>query len=288
MLLKDPSGGVVMPELPVIQALAERLEPQLVGQRLEAAEPLQFAALRTVSPTPDEVAGRTLQAVGARGKYLVLDLGGPRILVHLSQAGRVTIEDPPKRTRPKRGVVRLRFADAPALLVIEYGTERKARWWVLADGDDGPLAALGPAPTSPAFARLIRGGEDRRRLHTVLRDQRTVAGIGRGYADDILHRAGLSPFVALAGLDDDARERLLEAVVTVLDEGLAVEREREGGLPPKLGDHWAVHARHGEACPRCGRELRRVSYEAYEITYCPDCQTGGRVLADRRMSRLLR
>lgn len=277
-----------MPELPVIQALAERLEPLLAGHRLDAAEPLQFAALRTVSPTPDEVAGRSLRAIGARGKYLVLDLDGPRILVHLSQAGRVTIEDPPRRTRPKRGVVRLRFADAPAVLVTEFGTERKARWWVLAAGDDGPLSALGPAPTSPAFARLVRGSEDRRRLHTLLRDQRTVAGIGRGYADDILHRAALSPFASLAGLDADARERLLRAVLEVLDEGLAAEREREGGLPPKLGDHWSVHARHGEECPRCGCELRRVSYESYEITYCPDCQTGGRVLADRRMSRLLR
>ncbi len=277
-----------MPELPVIQALSERLEPLLAGHRLGTAEPLQFAALRTVSPSPDDVSGRTLRTVGARGKYLVLDLDGPRILVHLSQAGRVTVEDPPRRTRPKRGVVRLRFDDAPAVLVTEYGTERKARWWVLAEGDDGPLSVLGPSPTSPVFARFVRGADDRRRLHTVLRDQRTVAGIGRGCADDILHRAGLSPFASLGGLDEDARERLLAAVVEVLDEGLAAEREREGGLPPKLGDHWTVHARHGEACPRCGCELRRVSYRSYEITYCPDCQTGGRVLADRRMSRLLR
>lgn len=277
-----------MPELPEMTALAERLDAIVRGHALEGADPLQFSALKTVQPGAHEVTGRTVEEVGRRGKYLVFDLDGPRILVHLSQGGRVTIEDPPKRTRPRTGVVRFRFADAPSILVVEYGTERKAGWWVLAEGDDGPLDVLGPEPGTDAFRDLVMTGDDSRRLHTFLRDQRTVAGIGRGYTDDILHRARLSPFTSLANLDEDERERLLSAVDDVLAGGLELERQRGGGLPTKLGDHWIVHHRHGEACPTCGAELQRVSYESYELTYCPDCQTEGNVLKDRRMSRLLK
>src|SRR5262249_19364170 len=132
-------------------------------------------------------------------------------------------------------------------------------------------------------------GDDRRRVHTILRDQRTVSGVGRGYADDALWRARLSPFATLASLDDDQRARLLDAVRGVLADGLALERQRTGGLSqPKLGEHFEVHARSGTACPRCGTGMRRVSYESHEVTYCPACQTGGKVLADRRLSRLVR
>jgi formamidopyrimidine-DNA glycosylase len=277
-----------MPELPTVHALAERIEGVLLGAELIGTDAIQFSAVKTVTPQPDALLGQPLTGVRARGKYLVLEFDGPRILVHLSQAGRVQFEEPPKRSRPKRGVVRFRFDRSPALLVIEYGTERKAGWWVLAEGDEGPLAQLGPHPSDTAFAAFVREADDGRRLHTVLRDQRTVAGIGRGYADDILHHARLSPFASLSGLDADARERLLEAVQEVLAEGLEAERRRIGGLPTKLGDHWVVHARHGEPCPRCGARLERVSFEAYEVSYCPPCQTGGRILKDRRMSRLLK
>ncbi|MDQ3932630.1 MAG: Fpg/Nei family DNA glycosylase [Actinomycetota bacterium] len=277
-----------MPELPEMQALAERLDAVVGRTTFAGADPLQFTALKTVTPAPDEVVGRQILQVARRGKFLVLELDGPRLLLHLSQGGRVTIEDPPRNSRPKRGVVRLRFVEAPALLVVEYGTERKAGWWVLAGGDDGPLARLGPEPHDERFVTFIRTSQDTRRLHTILRDQHTVAGIGRGYADDILHQAGLSPFTALASLDGNARERLIEAIGTVLAEGLAVERRRRGGLPTKLGEHWIVHGRAGQPCPRCGASLARVSYESYEVAYCPACQTEGRVLKDRRLSRLLK
>lgn len=276
-----------MPELPEMQALAERLHERLVGSALAAAVPLGFSALKTYAPDPQTLHGRRVERAGRRGKYLVLELGGPRLLVHLSQGGRVDLEEPPKRTRPKGAVVRLIF-DHAAVLVKEFGTERKAGWWVLAPGEDGPLASLGPEPDSEGFAAFVRGSDDARRVHTILRDQRTVAGIGRGYADDMLHAARLSPYATLAGVDRDARERLLEAVRRVLDDGLAAERRRHGGLPTKIGDHFAVHGRYGTPCPRCGADLRRVSYESHEIAYCPDCQTGGKVLADRRMSRLVR
>src|SRR5919198_6199962 len=183
-----------MPELPEVQALAERLHSTLSGAVLEAVAPIQFSALKTYEPTPESLIQRTLRSVGRRGKYLVFDFAGPRVLVHMSQGGRVDVEQPPKRTRPKIGVVRFAFRDRPSLLVKEFGTERKAGWWVLAPGERGPLEGLGPEPFSEEFAELIRSADDRRRVHTILRDQRTVAGIGRGYADDILHRARMSPY----------------------------------------------------------------------------------------------
>ena len=277
-----------MPELPEVQALAERLDAALAGAAFVGAVPLQFSALKTVTPGPESLVGRRLERAGRRGKFLVLEFGTGRLLVHLSQGGRVDLEDPPKQTRPKGAVVRLRFDGRASVLVKEFGTERKAGWWVLASGDEGPLAKLGPEPASEQFAGMILGGEDRRRVHTILRDQRSVAGVGRGYSDDILHRARLSPFASLGTLSEGERRALLAATTEVLDEALLLERRRSGGLPTKIGDHFTVHGRYGYPCPRCGGDLRRVSYESHEVTYCPACQTGGKILADRRMSRLIR
>src|SRR5947199_8530966 len=277
-----------MPELPEMQALAERLDAALAGKTLTGVEPLQFSALKTVVPGPDALVGRTVQDVGRRGKYLLVDFDGPRLVVHLSQGGRVDVEDPPKRTRPKGAVVRLRFGDGPAVLVKEFGTERKAAWWVLDAGDEGPLDGLGPEPFSEEFASFVRTSDDRRRVHTILRDQPTVAGVGRGHSDDILHEACLSPYASLGALDADERERLLAAVHVVLERALGEERKRTGGLPAKLSDRFVVHGRAGHPRPRCGDDLRRVWYESHEIAYCPTCQTGGKVLADRRLSRIVR
>jgi formamidopyrimidine-DNA glycosylase len=272
-----------------MQALAERLDAAFSGAAFARAVPFQFSALKTVVPPPDQLAGLRLDRVTSRAKYVVFEFdSGPRLLVHLSQGGRVDVEDPPKATKPKGAVVRLTFDGRPAVLVKEYGTERKAGWWVLAPGDDGPLAGLGADPFSPDFEALILGGDDRRRVHSMLRDQHTVAGIGRGYSDDILHRARLSPYASLSALDGEERRRLVDATRTVLTEGLEAERRRSGGLPTKIGDHFTVHGRHGTPCPSCGDDLRRVSYDSYEVTYCPACQTGGKVLADRRLSRLVR
>ena len=277
-----------MPELPEMQALAERLDETFTGDRLTSATPLQFAALKTVSPGPDELEGTVLLGVGRRGKYLIFDFGPRKLLVHLSQGGRVDIESQAKTTRPKQGVVRLRFEERGAILVKEFGTERKAAWWVLSIDDDGPLERLGPEPFSQDFADLVESSEDGRRLHTLLRDQRTVAGIGRGFADDILHAAQISPFASLKSLKAGERKRLIDAVAGELQRGLAKERERSGGLPAKLPGRFTIHGHFGDPCPRCGELLQRVSYESHEIAYCPSCQTGGKLLADRRMSRLLK
>ena len=277
-----------MPELPEVQALAERLDEVAAGAELATVDLLQFSSLKTVTPRAEELLGRTLKHVGRRGKYLVFELGGPRMLVHLSQGGRIDVEGPPKATKPRGAVVRLRFRDRPSILVKEFGRERKAGLWLLAEGDEGPLAKLGPEPNDPAFEDLVMHGDDTRRVHTILRDQRTVAGIGRGYSDDILHRAKLSPYAALGALEPAQRRSLLDAVTSILAEALEVERGRSGGLPTKLGDHFTVHGRYGTPCPVCGDDLRRVSYESHEVTYCPTCQTGSKVLADRRLSRLIR
>jgi formamidopyrimidine-DNA glycosylase len=274
--------------MPEIQALAERLDEAFAGARLLRAEPLSFSGLKTVVPGPETLVGAVLASVGHRGKYLVFAFPDANLLVHLSQGGRVDLETGKRVARPKNGVVRLRFDRPPPLLVKEWGTERKAGWWVLAAGDDGPLAKLGPDPFSDEFAALVRDGEDSGRIHAMLRDQRRVSGIGRGYSDDILHRAKLSPYRSLKSLSADEREQLLAAVRDVLTEGLEVERRREGGLPAKVGDHWIVHGKAGTPCPVCGDDLRRVSYESHEVAYCPTCQTGGKVLADRRLSRIVR
>jgi formamidopyrimidine-DNA glycosylase len=276
-----------MPELPEMQALAERLDKAFAGARVERVMPLQFSALKTVAPMYDTLNGQRLGDVGRRGKFLVMELERARVLVHLSQGGRVDVEKQPKTTRAKGSVVRFIFGKG-GLLVKEFGTERKAAWWVLDPGEEGPLASLGPEPDSKEFADLVRTGTDGRRVHTLLRDQRTVAGIGRGYSDDILHRARISPYASLTSLSEEQRETLIASIGDVLAEGLLEERKRTGGLPAKLGDHWIVHGRYGTPCPRCGSDLRRVSYESHEVTYCPTCQTGGKILADRRMSRLIK
>ena len=271
-----------------MRALSERLRDTFLGARLNRIDVLQFSALKTVSPSPLTLNGTSVHDVSSYAKYVIFEFETARLMLHLSQAGRMEFEDPPKATKPKGALFRFRFEARPSVLVKEFGTERKASWWVLELGDSGPLEGLGPEPFSDEFAEIILRGEDKRRLHTMLRDQRTVAGIGRGFADDILHRAKMAPFDPLSSLDEGRRQVLLETTHAVLEEALEQERKRTGGLPPKLGDRFAVHNRWGQPCPACGDTLRRVSYESYEVTYCATCQTKGKVLADRRMSRLLR
>jgi formamidopyrimidine-DNA glycosylase len=273
-----------------MQALAERLDAVLASATILKVETLGFSGLKTVMTPGESLENDTVLKVTRKGKYLVLSLSSQRrVLVHLSQAGRLDIEVPPKHTKPRGAVVRFVFANNTAVLVREHGHERKAGWWVLASGDDGPLSGLGPEPDDEAFEALLLTSDDSRHLHTLLRDQKFVSGVGRGYADDALNRAGLSPFSPLKSLGEDDRRHLVDAVRSVISEGIERERQRDGGLSePRLGTAFAVHNRAGQPCPVCRQALARVSYESHEVVYCPRCQTKGRVLADRRLSRLLK
>ena len=200
--------------MPEMQALSERLDALPGRATLERADLLGFSSLKTYAPAPDTLKGHRVVSVGRRAKYLVWEFDdGNRIVLHLSQAGRLDIEEPPKKTKPRGAVARFTFTTAGAtpvrrvaVLVREYGTQRKASWWVLAPGDEGPLAGLGPEPGSEAFAEFIRTSDSNRHLTTDLRDQHVVAGIGRGWGDDILHRAKLSPFASLRSLTPEQRE----------------------------------------------------------------------------------
>jgi formamidopyrimidine-DNA glycosylase len=279
-----------VPELPEIQALAERLDSALTGGEVASLSALGFSGLKTVRPRPEELAGHRIKGVERRGKYVVTEFDGElRLLFHLGQAGRVDLEEPAKSTRPRGAMFRLVLADGRGLLVREHGKERQAGFWILAADDDGPLERLGPDVDALDFKTLLRTSQENRRLHSLLRDQRFAAGIGRGYADDILNRAGLSPFASLKSLDAAQRELLIGCIDEVLAAALEGERTRSGGLSAaRLGDRFAVHNRTGQPCPRCGDPLLRVAYDSFEISYCARCQTKGRPLADRRLSRLLR
>jgi formamidopyrimidine-DNA glycosylase len=277
-----------MPELPELQALSERLHDALAGHELRRADALQFSALKTVTPSPSDLAGKRIASVGRRGKYMTFDFTDARMLVHLAQGGRIDFEMPPKRSKPKGAVARFSFEGAPSILVKEYGTERKAAWWVLEAHDDGPMSGLGPEPFDDAFVSVVSEAKDRRHLNTFLRDQKTVAGIGRGFSDDIVHHARLSPFATMGSLNDEQRRRLVESTRSVLEDATERERSRTGGLPAKMGNRFRIHNHNGQPCPRCGDTLQRVSYESREVVYCPTCQTEGKVLADRRLSRLIK
>lgn len=278
-----------MPELPEVRAHAERLTGAFGGAELERFEPLSFTVLRTFAPAPDEALGHPLLAVGQRGKLLLLRFEPLAFVVHLMQGGRLR-PDAKRSATPRGGQARWRFADHDALLLTEPGTERKAGVWAVA-GDPlaaEPLAALGPdADTLSVEELAARLADPPARLHTALRDQHRVAGIGRRLANEICHRARLSPFASTGKLGADERVRLHAAVHAVLDESLAFEREQTE-MVPSAERPGAVHGRAGDPCPVCGDTVRAVEYRAYTVAYCPGCQTGGRVLADNTTSRFLK
>jgi formamidopyrimidine-DNA glycosylase len=276
-----------VPELPEIHAHARRLEALLAGAELQRFEPLSFTALKTFSPPPERAHGVPLQRVSDRGKHLLLDFGEVTFVVHLMQGGRLR-PDTSKAKRPRSGVARWHFAGGKRLLLTEAGTERRAGVWVVA-GDpltQEPLADLGPNADTITAVVLRQALADRSaRLHTFLRDQRALAGLGRRLANEICHRARLSPFVQTRKLDDDQVKRLHAAIEETISEGLAAERERDDMSASK--DRPAqVHGRTGQPCPVCGDEVREVTYNRYTVNYCATCQTDGRILADNALSRL--
>lgn len=278
-----------MPELPEVRAHAERLTAEFGGAVLEQFVPISFTALKTYAPAPDVAYGSPLLRVDQRGKYLALVFEPATFVVHLMQGGRLK-PDEKQSAKPRFGQARWRFSDGRALLLTEAGTERKAGVWVLTGDpeEQPPLLGLGPDADTldgAALGRLL--DEHPMRLHGFLRDQHVLAGLGRLLANEICHRARLSPFANTAKLGGDEVSRLAEAIQVCIAEGLAFERGlTEMSASADRPAH--VHHRIGEACPECGDTVRAVEYSRYTVAYCATCQTGGKVLADNTTSKFLK
>lgn len=278
-----------MPELPEIQAHAERLSATFGGTVLERFTSLAFTALKTAVPPPDDAYGQALASVGRRGKHLLLDFGTVTFVVHLMQGGRLE-PDETQSAKPRFGQARWRFTDGRALLLTEAGTERKAGVWVVVGNPDeqAPLLGLGPdADTVDASRLRTLLTEHPKRLHGFLRDQHVLAGLGRLLANEICHRARLSPFAGTTTLDDEQVNRLSESIRACVAEGLRFERGLTKMSSSK--DRPAnVHQRAGEPCPVCGDVVRAVEYSRYTVAYCATCQTAGKILADNTTSKFLK
>ncbi len=286
-----------MPELPEVQALTTGLAAHMAGRRIERCQLASFSALKTFDPPLDQVVGRTVAGIERRGKLVCIDLDGLWLVVHLARGGWVRWHDtvPPGAIRPGRSPIALRVAldDRSGFDLTEMGTEKRlAVWLVRAPEEVAPLAALGIDPLAPEFtvdrlATLLR--EASATLKSALTTQSLIAGVGNAYSDEALHRARLSPYKNTAKLDADEVARLHQAVVDVLSE--AVERAAPLGIAELKGDKkraMQVHGRTGQPCPVCGDTIRQVSFATKSLQYCPTCQTGGKPLADRRLSRLLK
>ncbi|NBM18064.1 Fpg/Nei family DNA glycosylase [Streptomyces sp. GC420] len=291
-----------MPELPEVEALRHFLTEHLVGRTITRVLPLAVSALKTYDPPPTALEGRIVGAVGRHGKFLDITAGAPdgdvlHLVTHLARAGWLQWKDPlpAHPPRPGKGPLALRVAldDGSGFDLTEAGTQKRLAVYVVRDPAEVPgVARLGPDPLAEDFDRAalaaLLGGE-RRRVKGVLRDQSVLAGIGNAYSDEILHMARMSPFKLAAKLDEDEITGLYEALRTTL--GAAVERSRgtaAGRLKTEKKSGMRVHGRTGEPCPVCGDTIREVSFSDSSLQYCPTCQTGGKPLADRRLSRLLK
>ncbi len=278
-----------MPELPEVQAHAERLTAEFAGRTLQRFVPITFTALKTAAPPPSQAYGESLIDVGRRGKYLLLQFPSVTFVVHLMQGGRLLLDDK-QSAKPRNGQARFVFDDGPALLLTEAGKERKAGVWCVADDaiDGPPLDRLGPDALAVSIDEFgERLARQSMRLHGFLRDQHGVAGLGRMLANEICHRAKISPFVSTAKLTAADVERIFQAMHSAIDDGLAYERTRSD-MSSSKDRPGRVHGRVGETCEVCADTIRSVSYSSYTVAYCPTCQTGGKPLADNTTSRFLK
>jgi formamidopyrimidine-DNA glycosylase len=275
-----------MPELPEMEAWRRALDAPVSAFRIEKAGPAHIATLKTIDPPLTALEGQRLTGAERRAKRLLFPTedGELVLLVHLMTAGRLRYV-PPGEKGPKTPAFRLRFQGGAELVLTEAGKKKRAGVWLLSpEAAEAELAHLGPEAIGLGAERL---GEmlatESRRLHSLLRDQRVIAGIGRAWANEILHAAQLSPYALSNGLSQEEVERLAAAIDSELARGLEL---RERGATDKRT--YRVHTKLGEPCHVCGTPIARVDFEEHTIYYCPDCQTGGRVLKDRRLSRLLR
>ncbi|MEU3503357.1 DNA-formamidopyrimidine glycosylase family protein [Streptomyces hundungensis] len=286
-----------MPELPEVEALREFLSDHLVGQEIAGAQPVAISVLKTYDPPYTALAGRTVTGVARHGKFLDLDADGLHLCVHLARAGWLRWHDvlPAAPPKPGKGPLALRVAltGGAGFDLTEAGTRKSLAAYLVHDPSEVPgIARLGPDPLAPdfgrdAFAALLAG--ERRQLKGALRDQSLIAGIGNAYSDEILHAARMSPFKPVAHLTDEETTALYEAMRTTLAE--AVERSHglaAGRLKAEKKSGLRVHGRTGQPCPVCGDTVREVSFADSSLQYCATCQTGGKILADRRLSKLIK
>ncbi|MBK3625872.1 Fpg/Nei family DNA glycosylase [Streptomyces sp. MBT49] len=287
-----------MPELPEVEALKDFLTGHLVGHEIVRVLPAAVSVLKTYDPPLTALEGRRVTAVHRHGKFLDLATGdGPHLVTHLARAGWLHWKDrlPDGPPRPGKGPLALRVAleTGEGFDLTEAGTQKRLAVYVVDDPVQVPgIARLGPDPLADdfdeaRFAALLAG--ERRRLKGALRDQGLIAGVGNAYSDEILHAARMSPFKLASSLTPEETHTLYEALRTTLTE--AVERSRglaAGRLKAEKKSGLRVHGRTGEPCPVCGDLVREVSFSDSSLQYCPTCQTGGKPLADRRMSRLLK
>jgi formamidopyrimidine-DNA glycosylase len=285
-----------VPELPEVEITVRRLDASVTGAAIESALAPGMVALKSIDPPLSAVTGRTVERIRRVGKMPVVgfDVGEEplALLIHLMSAGRLRVHDKRASLRDRTARVLIRLEDGRELRLREFGTKQRAWAKLMRAAElerDEMVATLGPeAWPAPELAELARRIDQPRHLHPMLRDQRVVAGIGRSWVDEILWEARLSPFKQGTELDSDEVERL-HAALGVLDD--AIERYEEvvgDQLPDKLPMPLRVHRRQGDPCPRCGATLAAVHFAEHVTTYCPDEQTAGRVLKDRRLSRLLK
>ena len=279
-----------MPELPEVQAHAERLADRFAGRVLVRFQPLKFTALRTALPAPDVAYGQSLRGVGRRGKYILLEFDSLQFAVHLMQGGRLLVDDK-RSAKPRGGQARFVFDEGPALLLTEQGTERRAGVWCLPHDsalETPPLDVLGPEADTVTAQQMVELFASRnQRIHGFLRDQRSIAGLGRRLSNEICHRARISPFAMTGKLGLDGATKVVDAIQVTIDEGLTYERTRTDMSSSKDRPS-DVHARTGEPCPVCGDVVRAVEYSGYTVNYCATCQTDGKVLADNTTSKFLK
>jgi formamidopyrimidine-DNA glycosylase len=292
-----------MPELPEVEALAADLRERAVGRVIDRADVTEFSVLKTYDPALAALSRGTIVATGRYGKFLDLTVepasGGPalHLITHLARAGwlRWREEMPAAPPRPGKGPLafRLRFADGSGFDLTEAGTRKRLAVYLVTDPAQVPgVAALGPDPLDPAFtpatlAAILAGR--RTQIKGVLRDQKLIAGIGNAYSDEVLHAAKMSPFRLASSLTADEVAALHAVIVATLRDAIArtdglaagdLKKEKKAGL--------RVHGRAGQPCPECGDTVREVSFADSALQYCATCQTGGKPLADRRLSRLLK
>jgi formamidopyrimidine-DNA glycosylase len=275
-----------VPELPEVEAWVRELDPLVSASPIERAGPTHVATLKTIDPPLSALERRRLAGARRRGKNLLFptDDGELVLRVHLMSAGRLRFLEPGAKG-PKTPMFRLRFVGGGELVLTEAGKKKRAGVWLTTpEQTEVDLAHLGPDALEldvDTLAEIL--GRDRRQLQPLLRDQRAIAGIGRAHANEILLRARLSPFKSSTELTSDEVATLAAAIREDLERALELRERRKGDR-----DVYLVHDRLGEPCPQCGTPIARVDFEEHTIYYCPSCQTGGRLLKDRRLSRLLR